>query len=174
MFAKPLQRHRAVQAAVLLVTTFLVLAGQGSAALADKPQLASRMTAYVVAKQADGKEVLAPAKRVSPGEVIEYRVRHKNQSREPVRGLIVQGPIPRGTVYVANSATSRAKAVFEVLVPGEAWQRLPAYKTIVDKDGKKRRVRAHASDYRAIRWRMAEPLGAGATIENHYRVRVLK
>jgi hypothetical protein len=59
-----------------------------------------------------------------------------------------------------------------VLVEGEPWQSLPAFKMITMQDGSKMRVPATADDYRQIRWRLNEALVPEATLVTVYRVRV--
>ncbi|WP_306117995.1 MULTISPECIES: hypothetical protein [unclassified Roseitalea] len=138
----------------------------------DRPPVASSLQAMIVTRDDEGNEVMAPAERVDPGSVIEYRIAHRNQSGDALTGFIVQGPIPEGTAFVGDSARSGEAMRFEVLVPGEDWQTEPAYKTIVNDDGEKQRVLAAPSEYRTVRWVLTQPLADETAATAVYRVRV--
>lgn len=136
------------------------------------PPVLSMMEAFVVDTDSEGTETFRVAQTVDPGETIEYRIVHKNQSSQPLGGFIVTGPIPEGTRYVAGSASQADGAIFEVKLPDEDWQGEPAYKTIVNEDGREERVIADPSEYTAVRWSLTAVLADQATAEGIYRVRV--
>jgi len=163
-------------ARVSLILCAIALAFGASGAVLAKsgPAVSSKMVAFVVTRDDEGAEKFRPAQRVNPGAVIEYRISHRNRSGDGLKGLVVQGPIPRGTAYISQTARTDAKARFEVLIAGEQWQGLPAYKTVTMDDGAKKRIRATAADYRAIRWRLQKVIADGQATHNAYRVRVLK
>ncbi|MBI1385768.1 MAG: DUF11 domain-containing protein [Rhizobiales bacterium] len=169
MFAKPIVPRLVAGLSAL----FIVLAVQAHAttSVADSP-VESSLEAFLVEVSSEGTEQFGPARNVDPGDVIEYRIAHHNTSAGSLSGFIVAGPIPAGTTFVAGSATGAPGDVFEVLVDGEDWQALPAFKTVRNEDGTERRVEALPEDYRSIRWRLAEPLAEGASTANAYRVQV--
>ena len=143
-------------------------------ALADQAAVTSKLEAYLVNTDKKGKERMAPAARVNPGQIIEYRLSYKNRSGQALSGFVVSGPIPKGTAFVGKSARLGRAATFEVLVPSEKWQALPAFKSVKGEAGKSKRVRATAADYKALRWRLKEPIQNGKATSAIYRVRVLK
>lgn len=164
-----------VTAAALLLTTATfgaASAQQQANAVAAEPPVLSTMQALIVDTDDDGNEVFRAAETVDPGQIIEYRIVHKNQSSEALSGFIVTGPIPDGTHYLADSASVEDSSLFQVKVPGEDWQGEPAYKTIVKDDGEEERVLADPSEYTGIRWTLTSALPDEATAEGSYRVRV--
>jgi uncharacterized repeat protein (TIGR01451 family) len=117
-------------------------------------------------------EALVAADVASPGDLLQYTGRYTNISEEALTGLVINGPIPTNTVFEEDGLSVSQKADFEVLVEGEPWQSLPAFKMITMQDGSKMRVPATADDYRQIRWRLNEALVPEATLVTVYRVRV--
>lgn len=54
----------------------------------------------------DGKATkLVPATAATPGDVLEYRLVFKNEGDETATNAVIEDPIPKGTTYLANSAT---------------------------------------------------------------------
>ena len=100
-----------------LATTFFVPQFPGAAtrklkACVDPLPIAKRVTLTL---KADKKEVennktvfrpIAEKATVKPGDIIKYTVVAKNNSRCPLKNLILKQPIPRGTNYVKDSARS--------------------------------------------------------------------
>ena len=161
-------------AAVLLVTAATVGAAgaQQQVAVEQQPPVISTMEAVIVDTDDDGNEVFRPAETVDPGEIIEYRIAHLNQSSQALSGFTIAGPIPNGTQYVAESASVEDGTLFEVKLPNEDWQSEPAYKTIINEAGEEERVIADPSEYVTIRWSLLEALPDQSTAESTYRVRV--
>lgn len=162
----------------LLAAGFAVLAGSAiaqdaaPAAPAAAPLTAQLAVAAVTIDKATSKEVLAPAGAAVPGDVLQYSSSYKNVSDQPLGGLVVNGQIPANTAFTAAGLSVSQQATFQVLVEGEDWQGLPAYKTVKHDDGTTERVEATDADYTQIRWQLSGPLPAGATLLTVYRVRV--
>lgn len=127
-----------------------------------------------VTKKDDGStvETLVVATTAAPGDVIEYKATYTNVSENALTGLVANGPIPASTTYVDKSANITEGAVFEVLIPDEEWQELPAYKSVTDENGKVVRVEATSADYTALRWRISGALDPEKQIVAKYRVKV--
>ncbi|PST27363.1 hypothetical protein C7U60_02435 [Mesorhizobium plurifarium] len=157
-----------------LAAAWVAFASSFAAAQEQKPAspLAASLSVQSVAVDEGGKESFSPAKSAAPGDLLQYTGRYGNMSKEPLSGLVINGPIPANTFFVDAGRAVSHKAAFEVLIEGEPWQVLPAYKTDILEDGTKSRVEAQASDYRQIRWRLSEALAPGATLVTTYRVRV--
>lgn len=134
--------------------------------------VASVLEALIVEKDSEGNETFRAAENVSPGEIIQYNIEHRNQSGQALSGFIVQGVVPQGTTYVSGSAIGPQGAGFEVLIEGENWQMEPAYKTIVNDDGAEERVPAAPADYVMVRWVLSDALPDAETVTGTYRVRV--
>lgn len=164
---------RPLLAALLAVTALGPISGTLAAQeTASSTPIASSLTAHVVTAAQDGGELFQQAKRVNPGDVIEYRIVHRNRAAQPLEGFVVNGKIPNGTSYVARSAKSAQPDTLEVKIPGEPWQVLPAYKTVTDADGNEQRVAAKPADYIGLRWKLSKALPKDARSRNIYRVKV--
>ena len=98
---------------------------------------------------------LAPAGRVTPGDHVVYQIGFTNTGPQPVSGLVVSNPIPHDLVYVAPAAGSPAP---ELSVDGTTFGSLAALR-VKGPNGALRP--ADASDVKAIRWRVLQPLAAG-------------
>ncbi len=154
-----------------LLTIPLMVLAISSDSRAEAP-LVSKMSAYVKSGSGDAWIALAKGKPVDPGQVIEYRINNANKSGSSIRGLVIAGPIPNGTAYVADSAKSAVAAQLEVLIEGEKWQLFPGRKTIKGKDGKPQRIQAGPADYKSLRWKVTGEVPKGAVVKQSYRVRV--
>ena len=121
--------------------------------------LQSRMQAYVVMADVDGKESFDLAKSVEPGQVIEYRTVYSNSGNSSITGLAVVGPVPAGTRYLGNSATGSVTHVFEASIDGGAsWHSEPLVRYVRQADGRKKREVIPPEEYTHVRWKAAESI----------------
>lgn len=88
----------------------------------------------------DGNKIRAT--NVSPGEVILWEMTLHNDSLSAVKNIKVDGDIPQGTVFVANSASGG-----EFSLDGNSFSRAPLMR-----DSQGRLVSAPVSAYKAIRF----------------------
>lgn len=159
-----------IKAALAVGLAFLP--GIAAAQESTGPLSASLAVERVEIDQETNKEVMKPADTASPGDLLQYTARYTNVSEEPLSGLVVNGPVPANTVFLKEGLAISQEASLEVLIAGEPWQGVPAFKTVTLEDGTKKRVPAEPADYREIRWRLADPLAPKATLVAIYRVRV--
>ncbi len=114
-----------------------------------------QLTANRVTK-AQGRESLAPAEQARPGETLEYRAVYHNDGSHEAKNLAATLPIPRGTSYVAGSASpSRVEASLD----GVRFAPVPLTRVVRDSDGREVVREVPVSEYRALRW----PLGSLAS-----------
>ena len=135
----------AVAAGVSLVAT---------AARADNT-VTVQLTANRVTK-AQGRESLVPAEQARPGETLEYRAVYRNDGAAEARNLAATLPIPRGTTYVAGSASP---ARVEASLDGNRFAAVPLTRVVRGADGRDVVREVPVSEYRALRW----PLGSLAS-----------
>jgi uncharacterized repeat protein (TIGR01451 family) len=109
---------------------------------------------------------------VAPGSLILYRVEVVNTGNAEARTPVALGPIPPGTVYVAESATTGPGFSIEYsLDGGRTFSSSPTVEE-KDKDGKPRRVPAPVETYTTIRWSRSTGLPAGESFQVTYQVKV--
>ena len=157
------------------LTLFLAAAALATGALAHaqggpKPSgpLETRLEQRKVAAAPDGKEVLAPAEAVKPGELIEYTASYRNTGKQPLRNLEATLPIPPNTEYVPGSARpANAKASLD----GVSFGDIPL-KRRVQRNGKQVEEEVPAREYRALRWYPGE-LAAEKGVAYTARVKVV-
>src|SRR5688572_24895364 len=70
----------------------------------NKSDVAISLVAQKVSTGRDGREILRPADRAFPGEVVQYDALYRNTSARAVRNLAPTLPIPPGLEYVPDSA----------------------------------------------------------------------
>ena len=113
-----------------------------------------------------GKSVISYApttgKAVKPGDIIRYTVVAKNGVR-PVKNLTLTQPMPRGTKYVRNSATTLAGADLLFSIDGG---KTYTAKPMVEKK------EAPDAAYTNIRWKFTKSIAADAQVSAAYEVQV--
>ncbi len=100
---------------------------------------------------------------VKPGDIIKYTVIAKNNSRCPLKNLILKQPIPRGTNYLKDSATAinGAELLFSI-DGGKTFSAQP-------KIGKQV---APANDYNYLRWKFTGMMATNAQVKTTYKLQV--
>lgn len=148
----------------------------GFAASADA--LSSTFAFVVVEKNDAGVEELVTRNTVRPGEVIQYQLNHENMTDEDMAGIVVAAPVPEGVTITLGNQTTSINAVFEVQadldpeLDGLEWSTLPAVRMVAGPDGVLREEPLPETEIASVRWTYSDPLEAGKSAVNTYRVRV--
>lgn len=158
----------------VLISLFL-LAGALSAQQAAAPEaespLKSTMTSFIVQTTAEG-ESFAPADKIEPGNVIEYRIVYRNEADRPLRQIKAGALIPESTFYVPESATaSGSQDLLFSIDGGETYAVPPIHYTRSKEDGTTEQAVASPDMYNRIRW-VIPVLEPGAERTLVYRVQV--
>lgn len=115
---------------------------------------------------------LDKAGEVRPGEILDWRITSANEGDGAARQYKTVGQIPRGTSFVAGSASAEYDAVVTYSIDnGKNFSSRP---TVEEKqaDGTVKQVSAPASAYTQVRYEWSDPLAAGKTLAAAYKVRV--
>ena len=143
-----------------------------SAAQADGA-VQSRLDAYRIETQADGKEKTIPGASALPGSIVEYRLVYDNTGKAPVSGLVVNAPVPQEAQFVAGSASSAVKHTLRYSADGgTTWALPPLTRQVKTADGQTVAQTVPPEQYTHAQWTVLEPLKAGVAQEFRYRVRV--
>jgi uncharacterized repeat protein (TIGR01451 family) len=140
----------------LVLSATLMLATVSASPIYAQGDLASVLTQNKVTVGTDGKEILVPAAKAGPGDVIEYRVTYTNRGSATVTGVEASLPVPEGMEYVAASArpagalASRGDASFEPI---------PLKRRVKVADGRFEDREVPATEYKALRWKLGELTG---------------
>ena len=130
-----------------------------------------RLEIFIVSR-VGGNETFQEAATARPGQTVEYRLFANNDGDTtlPPGTVVVSGPVPEGTTYVANSATPTSDDVLtEFSVDGETFGDgdAPLFKTVAGA-----RQPAAPSDYSVVRWTLLTPFEPGQEAPFVYRVTV--
>jgi len=104
--------------------------------------------------------------KLVPGERVGYQIEVNNQGTEPAADIVIANPIPEHTEYVQGSAKGLGTQIEFSVDNGKTFA-LPA-QLFIQKDGKS--VQAQAADYTQVRWKLNQPLAAGASLTVQYIV----
>ena len=149
-----------------LLTTTFTLVGQAQAQGASPIQ--GVLDQNLVTVGSGGKEVLTPAERVKPGDLLEYRVRYSNKGNSTVNDFAVTLPIPKGLELVAQSDSPRAALAS---TDGSKFEPVPLLRKVKKSDGSEATEPVPLAEYRALRWQLGQ-LGAGKTAQFAARAKV--
>ena len=115
---------------------------------------------------------LVPVKAAAPGEILEYVLSYSNEGDEPATNAVIEDPIPKGTTFLANTATGENAEITFSSDGGKTFAQAVklTYELRLAGGGVERRVITPA-EYTNIRWTVArvEPGGRGKV---SFRVRV--
>ena len=127
-------------------------------AIAEPVQITNRVMSekHIAASDGTTRIELVPAVRVTPGDKLVYQIAYSNTGSQPVSNFVVSNPIPKGIAYLAPAAGSPAP---DLSVDGTTFGSLAAL-LVKDPNGALRP--ADASDVKAVRWRLTQPLAAGS------------
>jgi uncharacterized repeat protein (TIGR01451 family) len=116
----------------------------------------------------DGKESLASAEQVKPGDVIEYRAIYRNQGASGVQKLTATLPVPAGMEYLSRTAQPAAPLAS---LDGRTFEPVPLKRRVRLADGHEVMREIPASEYRFLRWTLGT-LGIRAEQTVRARMRV--
>ncbi|NMA20483.1 MAG: DUF11 domain-containing protein [Lentisphaerae bacterium] len=134
--------------------------------------LQSRMTAFLVEQDEEGKERLTEVSQVKPGQLIEYALEYSNVSDRDLTEVSIIGPIPGGTQYIADSAQPSKNAIPEFSIDNAVtFHPEPVKYKVRLPDGSEEEKIATADMYTQIRWELSS-MNAGEKLTLKYRVQV--
>ena len=153
-------------AASIIIGSIAVANTQGNSA----NPLQNSMAAYVVSMDQEGQEVLTAASEVEPGQVVEYALDYENTGANALKDIVVTGPVPSFTSYIAQSARTQANAALQVSIDGgKKFESEPVKRIVTDASGKKVEKIITPGQYTHVRWIMNQPLTAGEKQHFAYR-----
>ncbi len=142
--------------------------------LAVGPQLEVGLEGKVRAGgQHDGAwQQMAEEQRVQPGDRILYTVSLHNVGDAEARRPLALGPVPAGTVYLEDAATTGPGLQVEFSIDGGKTFSPQPLVVVTAADGSQRTVPAPVDRYTTIRWTWDASLAAGEQQVVSYQVQV--
>jgi uncharacterized repeat protein (TIGR01451 family) len=154
----------------LLIALFLLL----SAAFAARAQKAPRAQALQISaeKLSAHMQRHGDSTRVFPGDTVRYHLLFTNVSSGPVRGIVLDNPIPAGLRYAVGSAKAdRADvAILYSIDGGKSFSAAPMVDVAVD--GRHEQQAAPSELYTNVRWIVRGDVPKGAQIRAEYDAQV--
>ena len=109
---------------------------------------------------------------VKPGEVVSFTMNSVNEGSAPARQYRAIGQIPRGAIFIPESALGdRVTRVSYSIDGGQNFSATPMIEA-KQSDGTIKKVPAPVSMYTQIRFEWADPLAAGGKFSASYQVRI--
>jgi uncharacterized repeat protein (TIGR01451 family) len=146
-----------------------------AAAAAAKPRIVvaiQQSKEIVDTTDAGNKTRLVPATSASPGEVLEYVLSYRNDGDEAATNAVIEDPIPKGTTFLANTATGENAEITFSSDGGKTFA-VPVkltYEIKLASGAVERRV-ATPAEYTNVRWTVKQ-IAPGARGQVSFRVRV--
>ena len=170
ILTQPLPRLRLPRCARLfsLIAVFTVAPALSPHVFAQaKNDLRVNLTAKKVLVS-DGRESLLPAEKAKPGDLIQYEAVYQHSGKAAVKNLQATVPLPNGLVFAADSARP---AGAQASTDGKNFLPIPLTREVKKPDGTIEKQPVPLSDYRALRWTVAElPAGGSTTVSVRARV----
>lgn len=160
--------------AVLVFSGMVVFAANndtlGRALNILRPEIKVQMSATV---NREGKKLQADkVDTVNSGEIIDWNINSTNSGNASARNFKIVGQIPTGTTFVLGSARSEADALVTYSIDGgKSFSAQP----MIDErqeNGEVKKVAAPVSMFTQVRFEYNSELGADASSNASYRVRV--
>jgi uncharacterized repeat protein (TIGR01451 family) len=130
---------------------------------AKRVTLTLKADKQVITDNKIGFQPIAGKASVRPGDIIMYTVVAKNNSNCPLRNLVLKQPIPKGTMYVKDSAMAieGAELLFSI-DNGKTFSAKPKIgKQVVP-----------ATDYNYLRWKFIGKMTANSQVKTTYKLQV--
>jgi uncharacterized repeat protein (TIGR01451 family) len=111
---------------------------------------------------------------VNPGYVLRYTASGANKGNSPAKNLVITQPIPKGMVYILNSATfasNDGSAVTYSIDNGKTFVAKPTVQVVLP-NGKVETRPAPAEAYTHVRWTVGNSLAPDAEVNVAYQVKV--
>lgn len=145
-------KFRLIVAMLLSLSTLAAFAGDVTPTSKPAGVVEAKLAAFKVTN-VNKKEVLAPADKVAPDDLLEYKVVYQNNGKSMLKQLTANLPIPVGTTYVADSAKPAGAMAS---IDGKNFAAMPLKRMVKMPDGKLKEQLVPLAEYRAIKWKLAD------------------
>ncbi len=143
---------------------------QLKSAAVGRPEVKVMLSGTVLRDQ--DKLPLEKVEKVNPGEILDWTITSENGGNAPAISYKTVGQIPKGTTFVAGSATADGSTTVVYSIDnGQTYSVLPMIEE-KQPDGSSKKVAAPVSMYTQVRYEWADPLAADSKLSAAYKVRV--
>jgi len=113
-----------------------------------------------------------PMVKADPGDIIVYTIIYTNMGKVITTDAEIVDPIPRGVVYVPDSAEGKDTEITCSIDSGRSWHRPPVTMQVKKPDGTVENKPAPAGRYTHVRWVIKKPLPPGRSGQISMKVKV--
>jgi uncharacterized repeat protein (TIGR01451 family) len=156
-----------------IVLLFFCLSGTASAA--DHPRITlSTIAEKEVNIEKDGKMVVEriPLENASLGDTIIYTITYRNDGEALAQEVIINDPIPEGTVYILNSAEGSDSEISFSIDGGLRYSKPPIRYLVKRADGTQEETEAPAEVYTHVKWVINKAVLPGQSGQVSFKVSV--
>jgi uncharacterized repeat protein (TIGR01451 family) len=159
-----IMNHKTLTITLLLFTTLLL-----PALVLAKPQMSINITtSKEVIETVNGAKVkkLVPTTQAASGDTLVYNLTYSNKGDEAATDAVIDNPIPKGSSYVAGSATGSGADITFSVDDGKTFAKPEVLMSeVMLMSGTKVRSPASPDDYTHVRWTIRQvPAGSGGKV----------
>lgn len=144
-------------------------------AQSGEPKLELKTTAQKEVKvKKDGKMEIqrVPVDKAQPGDVVVYTIAYSNTGKGPVLDAAIVDPIPKGVVYILESAEGTDAEITFSVDGGRTWQKPPVMMQVKKPDGSMENKPVPPERFTHVRWLIKKPLAPGQSGKVSFKVTV--
>jgi uncharacterized repeat protein (TIGR01451 family) len=161
---KNLWRRKACVLAVFLTGAFFLWGGMAQAQQQPRLELKTTVEKEVKVKK-KGKWVTErmAVEQTGPGNVLVYTITYLNAGKTAAVDARIVNPIPKGAVYLPDSAEGKDADITCSIDNGHTWHKQPVMMQMKKPDGALENRPAPAESYTQISWVIKKPVLPGRT-----------
>lgn len=156
----------------LLLAGFAVSFAQRQFALVQSGRPEVKILMHGSVERDGGFVTLDKVENVRRGEILHWDITSLNEGTAEARELKAIGHIPKGTVFIAGSASAPTGSTVTYSIDGgKTFSTLPIIEE-EQPDGSRKKVPAPVSMYTQVQYEWVDPLAAGGKLNASYKLRV--
>lgn len=158
-----------------LILAFIFFLYAGMALAQDEPRLDLQSTVekeVTLYKDGQTRVERIPVEEAAQGDILVFTVTYVNGGETDAVDAVIVNPVPRGVVYVPESAEGEDTVITCSIDDGLSWHQQPVMTTVKNPDGGEVREPAPADHYTHIRWIIQKPVAPGQSGRVSFRATV--
>ena len=147
----------------------------GTASAADQPKIALSTSAEKeVNVEKNGKLFVEriPLEIANPGDTVIYTITYRNEGETAARDILINDPIPSGTVYILKSAEGKDTEITFSIDGGRSYSKPPIKYIVKKADGTQEETEALAEVYTHVKWVINKAVLPGQSGQVSFKVSV--
>jgi uncharacterized repeat protein (TIGR01451 family) len=125
-----------------------------------------------VTKQGKTTTQRVPLDKANPKDIVVYTITYSNAGKGPILDAVIVDPIPKGVVYVPDSAEGKDAEIRVSIDNGRFWQKPPVMIEFRKPDGSLERKPAPPEMYTHLQWVIKKPVAPGQSGQVSFKAMV--